>query len=334
MSRKDEDSGWLVALALFLLAALAWATYRASAYLVDALLRRRIEKRFDGVKLSLKWQKWEWLFLVSRWACFCCLAIVAVIACGVFVEAQKHTLIAKVFWSIGLFLAWFALVVVSQFTFWVQRNFEAPDMQRRLAGLNAEKVVAGVIETLLKPMTRGEAVHNALLVFNSGSLDEYSIELDHVLATDKNVYVFETKYKTGDIYAHQAADEWVISTKHGDVTMRSPLKQAKNAVRVLRNQLNIDSQVNLVPVVVFVGKDTKIFDGPSNVVSIDQLPHFVDSLETETQSNPMINKAELIKRIRDLSDWGGEAYKSHIQRAELTASRRSKRLVVENLSVD
>jgi hypothetical protein len=160
---------------------------------------------------------------------------------------------------------------------------ELAESARRAAGKRAEAEVREEMDKwmLAKPDT-GWLLHNKLYEFNLGKQSEYSSEVDHFFVGNFNVFVIETKFKSGQISAPSSGPEWEVLNGGQKSTMRNALTQVKNTVKVIREELDIHAE--LVPIVVICGDHVTLRDNPSNVVKLSDLMKTIDIFECHASS--------------------------------------------------
>lgn len=193
-------------------------------------------------------------------------------------------------------------------------------VQQKLAGLRAEEQVKRFIDEVHSEIG-GHVRHGALLVFRSGMEDEYSVEIDHLLVTKRNVYVVETKYKSGRINARENAPRWTVETSHATSDMRNGLLQAKNTIDTLRRSIDAFKGARVVPLVAVVGNNVEIINGPSNVVEASNLRRVVGAFEANTKGND-IDVEAFMAAVQAHVSTDKKALVNHISRANAKEAAR------------
>lgn len=191
------------------------------------------------------------------------------------------------------------------------------DKAKAAAGKKAEAAVAKVLDRFTSGLT-AQTMHGTLLLFNEGLPNEFSSEIDHLLITERNVFLIETKMKSGKVNACIDLQEWEVVNGEHKSMMRNPLKQAQNTLGVLRRELGIEA----TPVVVFVGKDTRILNGPFNVVELSNLKETIKAFENSSETS--VNAVDVVSKIKSAQRTGSNQMARHIKRAN-EAALKAKR---------
>ncbi|MBC3881315.1 NERD domain-containing protein [Undibacterium sp. LX40W] len=210
---------------------------------------------------------------------------------------------------------------------WLGEYADDAEVQKRNSGKQAEDLVDRIISINQNTFGRSKLLKNCLFVFNRGEESEFSVETDHLLITQKNIFLIETKRKSGEIYVDQNSNEWSIWTPNGETKMRNALRQVLNSKRALESQLKLP--VTITPIVVFVGDDTKIMSGPSNVVTSNELIQVITAFEKQktVYEVEILEIAELMGRCisSDPSDFA-----LHVKRAQDAQSRFMNKEIVRS----
>lgn len=203
---------------------------------------------------------------------------------------------------------------------WVVTYQNDPRLQKDLSGKLAERAVSKELNRQLIGRRGAKVLHNTLLVFNAGTDDEFSAEVDHLLVTQHQVYIVETKYKSGIITISPTAARWDVAKAGATSTMRNALLQATNTLRVVRKECNL--HVEAIPLVVFVGKNALI-DNPSNVVQLKELSRTIQSLELDAIHHgvPSIDPDAVISQIQRFVAHDAAAFERHRRRALLAQDK-------------
>ena len=239
-----------------------------------------------------------------------------------------HTPIAVAVTALLVFLfSAFMLAMVG----WIEQYATDPDVQKRLAGANAEKFVRKLIASNMRNYANGRALHNALFVFNSETANEFSAEADHVLITRRNIFVIETKHKSGTIFADADAPMWRTSTAHGDGSMRNALLQVKNTARILTREFSLADSI--IPIVAIHGNNVSIVQGPGNVVATRDLMLAIHAFETHGEHNPPLNPDDIAETLLKQCANDPDSLKKHISRIQEKTDRMKFSDIVKNSSI-
>jgi len=291
-------------------------------------LKAPISHALNLQSLSTSWSKFKWLGLSILWIAALGFLKTVTEIIGEF-SAQPMTLTHWLNTLSGIALALFFAFLFNIF-FWLQHYAEDPELQKTLAGMRAERHVQQIIEWNHERFPLSRSLHGALFVFNAGSADEFSLETDHILVTQRNIFVIETKYKSGTISAGADASNWVVSTNNGDRTMRNALKQVKNAARVLGRQCDLPCDV--IPLVAIKGNDVKIIDGPSNVVAAGDLLKMIDAFES-VHKDAVVNPQAVLAQLAKYASTDPAAMERHVKRAELARAKAEQADIVNAASI-
>jgi hypothetical protein len=324
---NDEAGGWLflgiVGLALspiIIGLALCWLTCEILAFLMTGPLKGHLWRRFDIESIAIWWvNKWDWLHFIVKWGAATVLSAILI------------ALVNEIYFAKSLNPFWLTLAIIGAapvaglcafvygFMCWLAKIMSDPEVRQRAAGKEAEEQIQGVIELYIKRQVGGRTLHGPLLVFHAGTPNEYSAELDHVLVTPRNLYLIETKYKSGTIHARETDAEWLVENSQGTTYMRSALLQVKNSANVIRRELNLS--IPIVPLVAFVGRDVAVVDGPSNVMAGEHLPNVVAAFEQNSAANTLYQPDEIISKLQSFRVVGRAARLKHDERAKAKRER-------------
>jgi hypothetical protein len=209
--------------------------------------------------------------------------------------------------------------------------FESPEGKAKEAGYYAERMVKRVVSNIAKT-SKSRDFHNLLLVLNPGTPSEFSMEIDHLLITERNIFIFETKYKTGTVFVNADAPSWHVQHPiFGKATMRNALVQVKNTCRQLERY--VAPGIGPIPVVVLVSRDEAEINGDiSNVITLEKLPGVVSAFDRKFSSRALDLDAvcnALMSRI----DNTREARRKHIQRANEKKMRADDESITGRASI-
>jgi hypothetical protein len=309
-------AGVLIVLTWSLLAAFIWA-------------KKPISRTLGLEMLSASWPRMKWFYIPVKW-------ISMVIFLGIFIQSMKelfsthvgidHFIVGILYFGISLFLA---LVFV---TFhWLEEYSADPEIQQRNAGIEAEVFVQKMIDVNMGRYPLSRSLHNVLFVFHSGTQDEYSAEVDHILITPKHIFLIETKYKSGTIRADVEAPTWQTSSHIGESSMRNALLQAKNTARLMQRELT--HPADIIPLVAIYGNEVMIIGGPGNVVAAPDLMKAIHAFETTDAAGPVIDPADVVDRLLRHTSRDGAALNRHIERARAAKLRSEFDSIVRTSSI-
>lgn len=198
--------------------------------------------------------------------------------------------------------------------------------QQVLSGVNAEKTVKNFIEAIAPSKNGWSTYHNILLVFNKGLSTEWSREIDHLLIRGNSVYIIETKYKSGTIYANKDCDTWSVENNDQESKMRNALKQVIKACEIFDREFNLPS-FTAIPIVVIVGNNVQIVNAPTNVIGYLNLGTVISAFELNHQNNK-INTRTLIDSLNKSIATDKQSFERHIKRAEEVKRKDGYRKIV------
>lgn len=310
-----------LALAPFIIALfLCWICCEALAFLMTGPFKESISRRFDVESIAIKFSKWEGLHFVVKWGA-------ALVLSGVLIAGVNEVYFAKSLNTLELVLAGIlAMPVVGVCAFlygfmsWLTKITADPEVRRRAAGKRAEEEMRECIDLDIKDKFGGRTLHGSLLVFRAGTPNEFSVELDHVLVTRKNLYLVETKFKSGTIQAKDDEPEWAVETSHGVTYMRNALTQVKNSASVIRRELNLS--IPVIPLVAIVGNDVNVVDGPSNVLAGERLLWAVEAFEQNSAANAVYQPDEIIGKLKAARMTDRAAFLKHVGRIDRKRQER------------
>ncbi|HEY8100248.1 MAG TPA: nuclease-related domain-containing protein [Burkholderiaceae bacterium] len=213
-----------------------------------------------------------------------------------------------------------------------------PDTAKLRAGKEAEDYVQALIDSYVQNNPTHQALHNKLFVFNAGMPNEYSAEVDHLLITQRNLFLIETKYKSGTIHAVHDAKEWrTVSHANDDGQqrsgeMRNALLQAKNTAKVLTREFSLPTKI--IPIVAIYGNDVSIVNGPSNVVAADKLIDVITMFERHANGNTDLDVEDIATTLLGQCSRDPAALEKHKACAQGKGEQREIEQFVQNASIE
>ncbi|WP_322046628.1 nuclease-related domain-containing protein [Paraburkholderia sp. J67] len=227
---------------------------------------------------------------------------------------------------IVLYAASFSLELVASVT----RYCESPDGQALGAGYKAERKVKGFVSKIARA-TKGRDFHNLLVVVNKGTSSEFSMEMDHVLITERNVFMLETKYKSGTVFVNADAPVWRVQSRHGESSMRNALLQVKNTCKQFERF--VAPGVAPIPIVVITSDNEVTIDGGiSNVVTPENLPAVIAAFDRKF-STRTLDSAALCNALLSKVDGSAEARRRHKERANSAKTRAQDESITGRASI-
>jgi hypothetical protein len=328
MSKKTTSSEDILG---SLLGMTALAVALCIPFIMKALLypfRPRLWYLLQLERHSLYWVSREWLYLPIKWIMLMAFSYFGFQVINQFRQetVTYSTVLIGILYIIGMLLC----AVVFNAIHWMEQHFQTPSFQKKLAGIAAEDHVKKLVHAHQRNLTSSLSLHGALFVFRPGVDREFSVEADHVLITERNLFVIETKYKSGTISANATAAQWNVTTAHGQSNMRNALKQVKNTAQVLARECSLSCIP--VPLVAMVGRDLTITDAPTNVVRAEEISHVIDAFEAR-QLNPLFDPDQVLNALRGHIATDKDAWQKHVARAEQAKTRDAMACIVESASI-
>jgi hypothetical protein len=210
---------------------------------------------------------------------------------------------------------------------WIEEYGTNAEIQKMLSGKKAEECVKIIVENVQYHLQGARTLHGKLFIFNRDQANEFSVELDHILVTRKNVYFIETKQKTGVIHFDANKDQWVVKTKHGDSSMRNALNQIKNSTKVMQEQLGF--QFKIIPIVAIVSENASIVDAPGNVVLAKNLPDVLKAFES-IENTTKIDVEDVLRKLNVHMSNSQSDFSKHIDRANKSRETAVKKNIVDS----
>jgi hypothetical protein len=214
---------------------------------------------------------------------------------------------------------------------WMEQYSKDPAIQKKMTGIAAERYVQKLIEDCRKKdLPVSLSLHGKLFVFNEHTPNEFSVEVDHMLITERNVFVIETKCKSGTLSAGADSPTWKVSSPHGDTDMRNALKQVKNTARALQRQTALPCE--FIPLVAIKGNDVKIVNGPTNVLVATDLAKVLRAFE-HGKPHPILDPASVTALLLPHMNDDPVVMERHIERANAARVRAEMTEIVNAASI-
>jgi hypothetical protein len=291
-------------------------------------LKRPISRALHLEWHSARWTFMKWLYRPIKWLAAFLFLFVLANASNKLSPAPAHTdqIIAGILeLCVGL-----SFGLLFNVMHWMEQYARDPAIQKKMAGIAAERYVQKIIEENQHDFPASRSLHGKLFVFNAHTPSEFSVEADHILITERNIFVIETKCKSGTLFAGADAPKWKVSSPYGDGEMRNALKQAKNAARVLQRQAVLPCEV--IPLVAIKGNDVKIVDGPTNVLVTANLVNVIRAFE-HSKPHPVLDPAAVTALLLPHMNGDPAAMDRHIERAQAARVRAEMTEIVNAASI-
>ncbi|SFB21485.1 Nuclease-related domain-containing protein [Collimonas sp. OK607] len=330
--QKNNNDDFLTAVGSAVLAwgvlAMMWAT-TTIMLAIFFLLKRPISRALHLERCSTSWSSTKLLYGPIK-----CLASILFLFVF-FVTAKKLSATPTHVDQITVYMLALCAALPCGLLFnilhWMQQYAEDPAIQKKMAGIAAERYVQKLIEDFRKKdLPASRSLHGKLFVFNEHAPSEFSVEVDHMLITERNVFVIETKCKSGTLSARADSPTWKVSSPYGDTDMRNALKQVKNAIRVLQRQTALPCE--LIPLVAIKGNDVKIDNGPTNVLVAANLANVLRAFE-HGKPHPILDPASVTALLLPHVNDDPAAMERHIERANAARARAEMTEIVNAASI-
>ena len=151
---------------------------------------------------------------------------------------------------------------------------------------------------LIKFAVRSDYLIDNLIINRNDS----SSQIDHILITDKGIFVVETKNFSGKIFGSLNNKNWTQVLAYGNSKNQflNPIFQNKTHLLALKKILGDD--VNYINLVVFVQNNAPEIVG-NDVINYDDLASFMDSFNSDniissTRMDEIANKLNKLKKYQ------------------------------------
>lgn len=339
--KNDDHTDVFTMLFAFVLAGILLIAAFLSNWLSKLMmspLKAPATRVFRLVPLSAHFHQMKWFYKALRilFGFIFSMILVSVLADGyrflhggMIRTPPDHTPIAVAVTVLLVFLcSTFVLAAVG----WIEEYALDPAVQKSLAGANAEKFVQKIIAANMQHYSDRRAFHNALFVFNKDTADEFSVEADHVLITRRNIFLIETKYKSGTIFADADTPMWRTSSPHGDGSMRNALLQVKNTARILAREFSLADRI--IPIVAIHGNNVAIVQGPGNVVTTHDLMLAIQAFEKHGDKNLPLQPDDIAEKFLRQCVMDSASFKKHINRIREKTDQMQFADIVKNSSIE
>ncbi|HYD61522.1 MAG TPA: nuclease-related domain-containing protein [Noviherbaspirillum sp.] len=333
MSEKEKNSEGLLAQLLggvigVLIAAILIAFYfalRACFFWA----RQPLTKALGLEMLSTTWKRMSMVYRGMQLIAGIAFIVLLSSSCGEFSNTKlglERYIVGSFYLSLS-FLCGLGFVCIE----WLREYASDPETQKKCAGIEAETYVQKIIDLNQSRFSGCQVLHGHVFVFKRDTPDEFSAEIDHLVITRKNVFVIETKYKSGSIFATVDAPTWKTSSPNGDGEMRNALNQAKNSARVMKNALDLPFDV--IPLVAIYGKEVTVVGGPGNVVAAQEILKAMKAFEENVFGDRLTNPEDVMRGLLEWVDRSDAARQRHVERANARKVREDMETTVRTASI-
>jgi hypothetical protein len=332
MSQQNHENDSVIVAVIstvlgFGLVAIIWTTTTAMLA-IFFLLKRPVSHALNLEWYSASWSSMKWLYRPIKWLAGFLFLFVLIRAANKLSVAPAH--IDQIIAGILELCVGLSGGLLFNILHWMEQYSKDPAIQKKMAGVAAERYVQKLIEDNQQDFPASRSFHGKLFVFNEHTPNEFSVEVDHILITERNVFVIETKYKSGTISAEAESLRWKVSSPYGDTDMHNALKQAKNTARVLQRHAALPCEV--IPLVAIKGSDVKIVDGPTNVLVAADLVNVLRAFE-HAKPHPILDPASVTALLLPHMNGDPVAMERHIERANAARVRAEMTEIVNAASI-
>lgn len=172
----------------------------------------------------------------------------------------------------------FIFVLLAIGVFFLKMYFESPEYK----GKEGEEVVK---EALVQVFSNTKGfIFNDILVEYNGKITQ----IDHVVISEKGVFVVETKNYSGWIFGNQRNKYWTQVIYKNKNKFQNPLFQNYGHIKMLESVLKIDSKM-FISIVAFTDNCEFKTNMPKNVMYDYQIGKYVRSLNKKLLSKSEID---------------------------------------------
>ena len=141
-------------------------------------------------------------------------------------------------------------------------------------GIEGEKIV----KKLLKKLPKEYIVLNNLLI----NYRDRASQIDHIILSNKGIFVIETKNYSGKIYGDTSSKYWIQKLNGKKRTFYSPLWQNKTHVNAVKLLLKGYGDIPIYSVIIFCGRcNIKNVKSDGNVITADKLKRYIKRFKSD-----------------------------------------------------
>lgn len=137
-----------------------------------------------------------------------------------------------------------------------------------------------LVKRYLKNITKYDrSIHNLMFTIN-----DKSVQIDHIYINHSGVYVIETKNYSGRIYGRESQDEWTQVLAYGKVKNHfySPIKQNSGHLYNLRQIMSDFPDIKLFSIIVFMHSASLYVETQTPVIGISKLRKTIQNSNSST----------------------------------------------------
>jgi len=149
-----------------------------------------------------------------------------------------------------------------------------------------ENVGEAAVRKLLTNFCRKTTAHllnDITLKYGDGTT-----QIDHILLTQNGILVIETKHYSGWLFVNQMQRKWTQVIYKSKTRFQNPILQNKKHVSAVRSLLDFIPEEQVKGLVVFTGDAEFKTEIPDNVLKLQQLEAYADSIRLGSIAENML----------------------------------------------
>nr|WP_314865057.1 NERD domain-containing protein [uncultured Flavobacterium sp.] len=190
----------------------------------------------------------------------------------------------------------------------------------KIKGVIGEKSISSILYFLDK--SKYKVIND--IVLKKGTKTS---QIDHIVISDFGIFVIETKNYKGWIVGNENSEYWTQVLFKRKERIYNPIKQNLGHINALKNCLSSYSNINYIPIVVFLTKSEIKVNSTTDVINSHQLiatiKKYYEINLTETQ------KEEIFQKIKDANVVGTYDKNKHVKSIKKLVQKR-KTFIQEN----
>lgn len=190
----------------------------------------------------------------------------------------------------------------------------------KIKGVIGEKSISSILYFLDK--SKYKVIND--IVLKKGTKTS---QIDHIVISDFGIFVIETKNYKGWIVGNENSEYWTQVLFKRKERIYNPIRQNLGHINALKNCLSSYSNINYIPIVVFLTKSEIKVNSTTDVINSHQLiatiKKYYEINLTETQ------KEEIFQKIKDANVVGTYDNNKHVKSIKKLVQKR-KTFIQEN----
>jgi hypothetical protein len=167
-----------------------------------------------------------------------------------------------------------------------------------------------VVKIMLgKPKKNFRPIHN--LMFVDGNK---SVQIDHLVVTDKAIFVIETKNYAGRIYGSENQDFWTQVLAYGKVKnqLYNPISQNKGHIYALNQVIKDVTPIHFESIIVFTGRADLRVETTTPVVYPTRIRKIILNKTKTLAANP-IDTESVFQALNVIKSSNTVTYREHVE---------------------